>query len=197
MKRYLPVLFSLFILLGTSACDSGSDVENDEGVLSEKKQKSMMTAARNLMLQKELAKMAIENTETNNAKAYGQELMAWATTKQNELQELAQQYNVTLPDQMERRQMKHIKDVTEDEATNYKYDLELWDSIKDAQRDAAEDFEEAIKDYDKADVTAYSLWLRNTVKELRAHLTQAAKYDLELKNREGGIAKPILEDMNN
>ena len=154
-----------------------------------------MTLSRNLILQKELAKMAMENTVTQNAKVYGQELLTWAEAKHNELQEYAKQYNVALPNEMEKRQMKHIRDVTKEKATDHKYDEELWDSIKDAQRDAAEDFMEAMKDFDKEEVTPYSLWLQNTSKELRSYLTKAAKYDLELKNREGGISKPILENM--
>ena len=209
MKKYLIAAVYLLVSLGFSACDSGNNEGNgdtESGVataagvdstLTEKNQEHMMTVARNIMLQKELARLALEKSETQNAKAYGQDLMNWANTKQSELQELAQTYGVTLPQQMEDRQTKHIDDVAEVEAKNYKYDEELWDSIKDAQRDAVEDFDKALNDIDEASGTAYTLWLRNTTKELRAHLEQAAAYDLELRNREGGISKPIVEDINN
>ncbi|MFD2514492.1 DUF4142 domain-containing protein [Pontibacter locisalis] len=207
MKNYLIAAICFLITLSFSACDSGEQTADGEtgvatvagvdSTLTQERQEFLMTAARNIMLQKELAKMALEKSETRNAKAYGQDLMNWATTKQNELQELAQRYGVTLPQQMEDRQIKHIEDVTEVEATNYEYDLELWDSIKDAQKEAIDDFDESLNDVEEADATALTLWSRNTRKELWAHLEQAAAYGLELKNREGGIAEPIVEDINN
>ncbi|MBC5993566.1 DUF4142 domain-containing protein [Pontibacter cellulosilyticus] len=205
MKKYLIAAVCLFLSLSFSACDSGNKEEvggntaevASDSMLTEEHQEHMMTVARYIMLQKELARLALEKSETQNAKAYGQDLMNWANTKQSELQEMAQTYGVTLPQQMEDSQTKHIDDIAEVEAKNYKYDEELWDTIKDAQRDAVEDFDKALNDVDEASGTAYTLWLRNTTKELRAHLEQAAAYDLELKNREGGISEQIVEDINN
>lgn len=209
MKNLLVATVCMGVILSFSACDSGNKEQSEvdgngtatiagaDSTLTQDRKDFLMTAAREIMLQKELAKMALEKSETRNAKAYGQDLLNWATTKQNELQELSRRYGVTLPQQLEDQQTKHIEDVAEVEATNYKYDEELWDSIKDAQRDAIEDFDDAINDVEAADATALTIWTRTTLQELRAHMEQAAAYGLELKNREGGIAEPIVEEANN
>jgi hypothetical protein len=66
----------------------------------------------------------------------------------------------------------------EEKATNYMYDLELWDSIKDAQKDAIEDLDKSLKEIGETDATAFAIWSRKTLQELRAHLTQAVAYCL-------------------
>ncbi|WP_439880165.1 DUF4142 domain-containing protein [Pontibacter sp. MBLB2868] len=209
MKNIVIATMCVFLFLSLSACDSGTKEQvndNENGVptvagvdstLTQERQEFFVTAARNIMLQKELAQRAMEKSETRNAKAYGQDLMNWVTTKQNELQSLSKRYGVVLPQRLEDDQLEYIEEVKEEDKQNYKYDLNLWDQIKDSQKDAIDDFDDALKNVEQADASAFTLWARNTQKELRAHMEQAAAYELELKNRDGGIAKPIIEEANN
>lgn len=184
-----------------SACDSGNNgqqttdatgnptVAGLDTALTQDRQDLLAFTARNNMLQIELGRMAVEKGQTNNVKSYGQDLVNWYTTKQEELQELAQQYNVTLPQELDDEQRSHLEDIRGTEAS--KFDEEYWDTVTDAQKDAIDRLDNGLKDVDEANATAFSLWARNTVKELRAQMEQAKKYELELENREGGIAPAI------
>jgi putative membrane protein len=205
--RYYFTLFFYLLILSISACNSDNRQHEDNSkagtgtiadtTLTQDRQEFFDIAARNVMLQKELARLAVEKSTTKNAKSYGQDLMTWATKKQKELIDLSKRYGIALPQNLDDEQLNHIKDITEMEASNFKYDQELWDTIKNSQQDAIEDFNDALKDVSEANATAFTLWARKSLKELQAHLEQAAAFDLELRNREGGISKPIIEEVNN
>jgi len=157
--------------------------------LTQERQELLAFAARNNMLQIAMGKMAIEQGRTDNVKAHGQDLVNWHTSKQQELQELAQQYNVALPQQLNKEQLDHLEDI---KGTNpEKFDEEYWDSVTDAQQDAIDRLDDGLHDVEQANASAFSLWARNTMKELRAQLEQAKAHKLELQNREGGIAPAI------
>ena len=206
MKKYLIGTLCLALLSGMYACDSGSkeettetaetaDVIAQDSALTEDRQELLAYTVRHIMLQKEFATTALQKAQTQNLKAYAQDLNNWATTKQTELQELAQQYNLTLPQQLSEEEQEYLKKASE--ADKEKYDEEVWESMIKAQKDAISHIDGKLKDVESTDATAFVLWERNTLQELRAHMEQAAAYELELENREGGISKPIVEDINN
>ena len=201
MKKMTIAAACLVGMLSFASCNSGSsDQQNTEttgtpvvaetdSTLSEDKQELLAFAARNNMLQIEMGKIAAQQGTTDNIKQYGQQLTDWYTTKQQELQDLAQQYNVTLPQQMEEDQTQYLEEVrnTKGENFNEKY----WDSMADAQQEAIDKYDGALNDVENAAGNAFSLWARNTQKELQAQMEQAKSAEVELKNRDGGISNSL------
>lgn len=175
----------------TTDATQTASVAGTDSTITETNKELLAYAARNNMLQVELGKMAAAQATTDNAKSFGQDLVNWYTNKQQELQELAQQYGVTLPQQLESDQTEHLEEIREAKAE--KFDEEYWESVTNAQKEAIDEFDDELKDVDEATASAFTLWARNTVKELRAQHEQARAYMVELRNREGGITETIEE----
>lgn len=201
MKKMTLAAACIAGMIGFASCDSGSGdqqtaettgtptVAGVDSTLTENKQELLAFSARNNMLQIELGKIAAEKASTDSLKQYGQQLVDWYSTKQQELQELAQQYNVTLPQQMEEEQLEHIEEVRNTEAS--KLDAEYWESLAEAQQEAIDKYDDNLKDVDEADVSAFGLWARNTQKELQAQMEQAKAAELRLKTDDGGISNSL------
>lgn len=201
MKKMTIAAACLVGMLGFASCDSGAGeqqvteatgtptVAGVDSTLTEDKQELLAFAARNNMLQIELGKVAAQQASTDTLKQYGQQLVDWYTTKQQELQELAQQYNVTLPQQMEEEQLEHIEEVRNTEANEF--DAEFWESLANAQQEAIDEYDDNLKDLDEANATAFSLWARNTQKELQAQMEQAKAFELRLETDDGGISNSL------
>ncbi len=187
--------------LTLASCDSGSNNESateangtasvagTDTSITEENKKLLAFAARNNMLQIELGKMAVAQGATDNVKSYGQDLVEWYTNKQQELQELAQQYNVSLPQQLESEQTEHLQEIREADANEF--DEEYWESVTKAQKEAIDEYDDELNKVTEADASAFTLWARNTLKELHAQLEQAEANQLELKNRDAGITESI------
>ncbi|GAB3197806.1 putative membrane protein [Pontibacter aydingkolensis] len=204
MKKYLIGVICLTFLSGLPACDSGSNGQANgttetaaDSTLTEERQELLAYTSRHMMLQKELASLAQQRAQTDSLKRYAQDLNNWATIKLNELKDLEQQYSLSLPQQLTEDEQEYLEKPRETEAD--KFDAELWDNLVKAQKDAIKHIDDNSKDIEQTDATAFAIWERNTLKELRARMEQAAAYELELKNRSdrGGISKPIVEDINN
>ena len=173
-------------MIAFSSCDSGANEERTteatgtpvvapDNTITEEKQELMAFAARNNMLQIELGRLAVQQGSTAEVKQYGQQLVDWYTTKQQELQELARQYNLTLPQQMNEDQLKHVEELRNTKPTEF--DRKYWEELSDAQENAIDEFDSALKDVEEANATAFSLWARNTRKELQAQMEQAKSQD--------------------
>lgn len=201
MKKMTLAAACLVGMLGFASCDSGSGdqqtteatgtptVAGVDSTLTDDKEELLAFAARNNMLQIELGKIAAEKASTDSLKQYGQQLVDWYTTKQQELQELAQQYNVTLPQQMEEDQLEHVEEVRNAKAEEF--DVEYWESLANAQKEAIDEYDDNLKALDEADVSAFGLWARNTQKELQAQMEQAKAAELRLKTDDGGISNSL------
>lgn len=174
-------------MLAFASCNSGTNEQQEtdatgnptvagvDSTLTQDRQDLMAFAARNNMLQIELGRLASQQGSTDKIKQYGQQLVDWYTTKQEELQELAQQYNLTLPQQMEEDQLQHVEELhgTQANEFNDKY----WEELADAQENAIDEFDSSLNDVEEADASAFSLWARNTRKELQAQMEQAKSQD--------------------
>ncbi|AKD02143.1 DUF4142 domain-containing protein [Pontibacter korlensis] len=202
MKNTMIAIWCMAGALLFSSCGSGSGNETTDATdsqtatiagtdstITDENKELLAFAARNNMLQIELGKLAADKGVTNQVESYGQSLVDWYTTKQEELQKLAQQYNVSLPQQMESEQTDHLKELQEAEAG--KFDTEYWENVTEAQKAAIDKLEGNLKDVDEASATAFTLWARNTLKELRAQYEQARGFEVELKNEESGISEAI------
>ncbi|WP_299819282.1 DUF4142 domain-containing protein [uncultured Pontibacter sp.] len=206
MKKYLIGAFCLALLTGTTACDSGNSEQTidatataaaPDSTLSEDRQKLLAYTARHFILQQELASLAQQKAQTDSLKLYAEEMKSWATTKQNELKDLEQQYSFTLPQQLSEDEQEYLEEPRKADAKNF--DAEMWDNLVDAQKDAIDHIDDNTKNIASSDASAFAIWERNTLKELRARMERAAAYELELKNRNegGGISKPIVDEINN
>ncbi|WP_266202793.1 DUF4142 domain-containing protein [Pontibacter kalidii] len=180
-----------------ASCDSGSGEETTtaettsqtatvagtDSTLTEDKQELMQFAARNNILQVELGKLAAAQGASDAVKTYGQNLVDWYTTKQEELRELSQQYGVSLPQQLEEEGKEHLTELREAENFNEEY----WEQLTEAQQEAIDKFDDGLKDIEEADATAFSVWARNTLKELQAQYEQAKGQEVELKRSDTGL----------
>ncbi|WP_276499164.1 DUF4142 domain-containing protein [Pontibacter litorisediminis] len=198
MKNTMIAIWCMAGALLLASCDSGNNQEQatanntasqeatvlgNDSTITEDKQELMQFAARNNMLQVELGKLATAQGTSDAVKNYGQNLVDWYSTKQKELQDLAQQYSVTLPQQLQEDDTEHITKLREAENFNEEY----WNQLTEAQKDAIDEFDDNLKDVDQASATAFSMWARNTLKELRAQYEQARGREVELKRRDTGI----------
>ncbi|GAA4441804.1 hypothetical protein GCM10023188_40760 [Pontibacter saemangeumensis] len=201
MKKMTIAAACLVGMLGFTSCDSGTGeqqateangtptVAGVDSTLTEDKQELLAFAARNNMLQIELGKIAAQKAGVDTLKQYGQQLVDWYSDKQQELQELAQQYSVTLPQQMEEEQLEHVEEVRNTKAEEF--DAEYLESLANAQQEAIKEYDENLKDLEEADASAFSLWARNTQKELQAQMEQAKALELRLKSEDGGISNSL------
>ena len=201
MKKTIIAAACFAGVLGFASCDSGTGERQAteatgtptaaevDSTLTEDEQELLAFAARNNMLQIELGKIAAQKASTDELKQYGQQLVDWHTTNQQELQELAQEYGVALPQQMETEQLEYIEEIRDAKAEEF--DAEYWESVAKAQREAIDEYDDNLKDLDEADVSAFSLWMRNAQKELQAQMEQAKAFELELETNEGGISNSL------
>ncbi|MFD1188751.1 DUF4142 domain-containing protein [Pontibacter rugosus] len=192
MKKLMMIGCCLAGTLAFTSCGSGegnTEATNQTGTptvagvdstITDENKELLAFAARNNMLQIELGRMATTKGNSENARTYGQQLTDWYTTKQQELQELAQQYGVNVPQQLESDQQEHLEEARNADANEF--DKEYWESVTKAQQDAIDQFESNLNDVEEADATAFTLWARNTSKELRAQMEQAKAYQLEHNN---------------
>ncbi|SFG41605.1 DUF4142 domain-containing protein [Pontibacter chinhatensis] len=197
MKNTIIAIWCAAGALLLASCDSGSTNEQNtteatsgttaaasaDTTLTDDKRELMEFAAQNNMLQVELGKIATDQGTSDAVKAYGRNLVDWYTTKQKELSELAQENNVSLPQQMNEEGTKHLSELREAKNFNEEY----WEQLTDAQKKAIDEFDSKVKDIEQSDATAFSLWARNTLKELQAQYEQARGREVELKNRDSGI----------
>lgn len=199
MKHLVKVIWCIVAVIALASCGSGSDGQNNEqadtatvatdSTLTEDNKELLAFAARNNMLQVELGKLASSQGATDNVKSFGQELITWYSDKQQELQAMAQQYNITLPQQLEDEQTAYLEEIKEAKAEEF--DQEYWDSVIKAQKEAIDEFDDELKRVEDTNASAFSIWARNTLQELRAQLAQAEAHELELKNRDGGITESM------
>jgi putative membrane protein len=193
MKKMTLAAACLIGMLTFASCNTGANEEQQstaatgnpvvapDSTISEDKQELLAFAARNNMLQIELGRLATQQGSTDNVKQYGQKLVDWYTTKQEELQGLAQQYNLTLPQQMEEDQLEHVEEVRN--AKGGEFNEKYWESVVSAQKEAVGEFDDNLRDIEETNASAFSIWARNTQKELRAQMEQAMANEQELKNR--------------
>ncbi|MFD3002041.1 DUF4142 domain-containing protein [Pontibacter toksunensis] len=196
-KMKIAAAFLAGMLAFASCGDSGTNeqetditgtptVAGIDSTLTQDRQDLMAFAARNNMLQIELGRLATQQGTTDPIKQYGQQLVDWYTTKQQELQELAQQYNLTLPQQMEEDQLQHVEELRGTQASEF--NNKYWEELADAQENAIDEFDSSLKDVEEAEASAFSLWARNTRKELQAQMEQAKTQDfMQEYDRPAGV----------
>lgn len=168
----------------TEATSQSATVASADSSLTDDKKELLAFAARHNMLEIELGKLAHEKGTSDAVRSYAQNQVDLYTTKHKELQELAQQYNATLPQQLDEEGKQHLAKLREAKNFNEAY----WEHLTNAQKHAIDEFDSRVEDIEPADATAYSMWARNSLKELQAQYEQAKGREVELKRRDTGIS---------
>ncbi|MHA6247092.1 DUF4142 domain-containing protein [Pontibacter sp. CAU 1760] len=198
MKSTAFIAVCLFGMLSLASCNSGNGEQEAEGTatvagadaaLTEENEELLAFAARNNMLLIRLGQLGAEKASTDNLKQYSQQMVTWYETKQQELQELAQQYNITLPANLEEKQTEYLDELQKTEADEFEEGF--WDTMGDAQQEALEKYRDNLADVEEANMNAFTLWARSTQKELQAQMEKAKAMELEAENTEGGISNSL------
>ncbi|MDX5417669.1 MAG: DUF4142 domain-containing protein [Hymenobacteraceae bacterium] len=194
MKNLWMAAGLLFGAVAFMSCDSGNQETDTTGnvdtelnqtavadaSLTEEKREFMAYAYNISNQQVELGKLAVEKGISPQVKEYGQRMVSLYGEKLEELQEIAGQYSVSLPQAMEDDQAGRVQELRDTETG--KFDRAYWDHVIEAHEDAADEFDDNVKDIAETDNTTFNLWARNTAKEIRAHMEQAMQFRLDLKN---------------
>ncbi|MFD2245936.1 DUF4142 domain-containing protein [Pontibacter ruber] len=202
MKKLWIASCCFLSALAFTACDNKSSEANEEQsstevttedttgtavaaptdtTLTEDKKELMTFAANAGMLQMELGKLAVEKGSSDQVRQYGQRMVDIYTTRQKELQELAKQYRVTLPQTMENDQMERVQELRDTDPE--KFDKAYWDTVVDAHQEAVKEYDDKLKDVKEATASGFTLWARNNLKEMRAQMEEAMRFRLDMRNR--------------
>ena len=158
--------------IGTAVIGGDSTLTDDQRSLFEH-------IARHTSLQVELGKLAAQKGTSDAVKQYGTQMQEMYTTRQKELQEMAQSYNLTLNQEIDENYRDDVEAVTS--AEKDKFDEKYWDTIIDAQQDLLKEYDDVLKEVDKSEPTAFYVWAQTSMKELRAQMEQAMANKAQLK----------------
>ncbi|MDX5480870.1 MAG: DUF4142 domain-containing protein [Hymenobacteraceae bacterium] len=132
----------------------------------------MTKAASNSMLEVEAGRLAQERGQMQEVKDYGQMMVTDHTNANDQLRQLAQQKNITLPDSMgqdHRDQLQNLRDKTGQE-----FDQQYMDLMVSSHEDAVSMFEDAANNMQDPDVKNFA---STTLPKLREHLDRARQLD--------------------
>lgn len=178
--------------LSFTACNSGSgDQQNDgttttsgepvvaadaDATLTDEKRDFMGYAYRNGMKLEELGRLATEKGASEEVRSHGRQLVDQYAGKQEELRQLAQEYSVQLPQNMDQDQMDIVTELRE--TPNQEFDQKYWEDIVDVYEDTIGEFDSKLKDYEETNNVTFNVWARNTRKEMQAQMETAMRYRL-------------------
>lgn len=200
MKKITMAAAFLAGMISFASCNSGADEQQNtaatgtpvvapDSTITEKNQELLAFAARHNMMQIELGQLASQQGSTDIVKQYGQKLVDFYTNKQEELQEVAQHYGATLPQQMEEDQLEKVDEVRK--AKGKEFDEKYLDTVADAQKKAVGEFDDNLRDVEDTNASAFSIWARDAQKEIRAQMEQAMSREQEVKEDDGGISNSL------
>lgn len=171
----------------TQETDTTSNVDTElnttavvDSTLNDDKREFMGYAHKISTQQVELGRLAAEKGITPNVRDYGQQMADLYSRKLEELQEMSNQYSVTLPQQMDDDQSGRVQELRDKDTGEF--DSAYWDTVVEAHEDALSEFEDNVKDIEEADNTTFNLWARNSAKEIRAQMENAMRLRLDHKN---------------
>ena len=171
----------------TQETDSTSNVDTElnttaavDSTLNDDKREFMGHAHSVSTQQVEMGKLAAEKGVTAPVREYGQQMVDLYSKKLEELQDMSNQYSVTLPQQMEEDHAGRIQELRD--KSPEEFDRAYWDTVVDAHKDALGEFDDNVKDIEETDNTTFNLWARNTNKEIRAQMENAMRFRQNHKN---------------
>lgn len=162
----------------------GEPAIGGDSVLNDNQRELFNDIARHTLLQIELGKLASKRGVSTDVKDYAQRMVDLYTKKHQEFQEMAQTYQITLEEGIYEDYRDDVDDVTN--AKQEEFDEQYWENVIDAQKDLLGEYDDVLKDKEETDASAFTLWARNSMKELRAHMEQAMTFDKRLRDRPRG-----------
>ena len=160
----------------------GEPVIGGDSVLTDEHKKLFDDIARHNLFSVTLGRIAAERGVSEDVRQYGQQQVDWYKTKQQELNEMARTYQVTIEQNVYKDYQDDVDDVTNAKQENF--DEEYWENIIDAQKELLDRYDDVIKDVDEAEhASAFSIWARRSMKELRAQMEQAMALDKQRRDR--------------
>ena len=187
MKTNIALVVS-FVFIGTMvACNSSSKKEDnvkdqnndrieatatsDSAEDAQKKDAEFMAeAASGGMMEVEMGKLAASKAVSSQVKAFAEMMVKDHTKANDELISLAAQKNIILPGALMEKHQKMINEVSKKSGRDF--DKEYMEHMVEDHNEDIEDFEDAAKECEDADVKAFAA---KTIPTLKAHLAQAER----------------------
>jgi putative membrane protein len=175
-------------LLITAACEQRRDpVEeahdvNIERETVERQDSDVLTdAASTNMMSMELSRIASERAVTPEAKELAQELSDYSQTVNQEIQSIAQNKQIALPQDLSPNHRDKVQDVSEKQGIDF--DKEFVDQVIDAYKDKVDDFESLSRDSDDPEIREFAI---RTLPNLRMTLEKAERAEEIISERDNG-----------
>lgn len=163
----------------TNTETTGTPVVGGDSTLTDEQRNLFEQIARHNQFQIELGRLAAERGVSDDVKQYGQRMVDLQTTKQQEIQEMAQTFGITLEQGINEDLRDDIDEVTK--AEQGKFDETYWENVTDAQEDLLGEYDNVLKSVDETDAGPFYIWARPSMKELRAQMEQAMASAQELR----------------
>lgn len=160
----------------------GEPVIGGDSVLTDEHRELFDNIARHNLFSITLGRIAAERGVSEDVRQYGQQQAEWYKTKQQELNEMAQTYQATIEQDVYKDYQDDVDEVTNAKRENF--DEEYWENVIDAQRELLDKYEDVINEVEEAEhASAFTIWARSSMKELRAQMEQAMTFDKRRRDR--------------
>lgn len=161
---------------------TGEPVIGGDSVLTNEHKELFDHIARHNLFSVTLGRIAAQRGASEDVKQYGQQQVDWYTSKQQELNEMARTYQVKIEQDVYKDYQDDVDEVTNAKQENF--DEEYWENVIDAQKELLDKYEGVIDEADEAEhASAFSIWARSSMKELRAQMEQAMTFDKRRRDR--------------
>ncbi|QCR24617.1 DUF4142 domain-containing protein [Pontibacter sp. SGAir0037] len=193
MKNYMMAVYLMAGALAFASCNSGNNNEEQatsanasgepavaleaDSTLTDEKKELLSYLNEKILLQQELGRIAVERGQSDAVKQYGQQMVTQYEPKQASLQDLAQDFNVSLT-QSDDNQSK-VQDLRDVKAENF--DKKYLDEVASAHKDAISEIDNVLNDPGETNNSLVNVWARTTKKEMQAQREEALRLQQEMK----------------
>ncbi|AKD02945.1 DUF4142 domain-containing protein [Pontibacter korlensis] len=139
----------------------------------------MTKAASNSMLEVEAGRLAQDRAQNQQVKEYGKMMVADHTKANEQMKQLAQQKNVTLPDSLGQDHKDQLQSLQDKKGREF--DQEYMDLMVSSHEEAVTLFEDASNNIQDAEVKSFAT---TTLPKLREHLDRANQIDSTMQQKQ-------------
>ncbi len=184
MKKLQLILMVIGIfsisLLAQDSVNSNTQMNNNrtsKTLKSNKKNEFAKEAASGGMMEVKLGRLAQQNASSQDVKDFGQRMISDHSKANEQLKEIAQKNNITLPNSMMSKHQKKYDKLKQ--YSGKEFDKKYMDAMVKDHKEDIENFKKASKNADNEEVRE---WAKKTVPKLQEHLRLAEQTQ---KNVEG------------
>jgi len=145
----------------------------------------MTKAASGGMMEVELGQLAQQKGQNQAVKDFGKMMVTDHTKANDQLKQLAQQNNITLPDSMGQEQMDHVKELRD--KTGAEFDQAYMDLMVSDHEEDVSLFEDASNNLENPEVKNFAA---TTVTTLRQHLEHAREVNQTVNGGSANAGTP-------